>query len=190
MNDAVEFLGSVYPIPEGFIAVCTRAVKPDVPNLNGDLFPTGELRKAAKTYDGCQMVFVNHETEDEGVDRAFSRGFVEAEGFDDSGTLCLLIMVSKEFPQLIEALETGGVNAVSMGCEAEVKCGICGSDHCPHLSYLGCMTSDGYAYDVLSDIQFEEISFVFDPADPTALIWLVKDPSPAPDFEEAEACGL
>jgi hypothetical protein len=45
------------------------------------------------------------------------------------------------------------------------------------------MTSDGYAYDVLSDIQFEEISFVFDPADPTALIWLVKDPDPTDEKE-------
>lgn len=179
MDNLVEFLGSEYEIPEGYIAVCTRAVKPDVPNLNGDLFPSDQLEIAAKTYDGCQMVFVNHETEDEGIDRAYSRGYVEAEGFDDTGTLCLLIMVSKEFPNLIKALETGGVNAVSMGCEAEVECGICGKSYCPHLSYLGCMTSDGYAYDILSDIAFEEISFVFEPADPTALIWLVKDPDPS-----------
>lgn len=179
MDNTIDFLGDTFEIPDGYIGVCTRAVKPDVPNLNGDMFPSEALRKAAKTYDDCQMVFVNHETEDEGVDRAFSRGFVASEGFDESGTLCLLIMVSKEFPQLVEALETGGVNAVSMGCEAEVKCGLCGKDWCEHMDWLGCMTSDGYAYDILSDINFEEISFVFDPADPTALIWLVKDPDPS-----------
>lgn len=176
----IDFLGKDYDIPDGYIAVCTRAVSPDIPNLNGDLFPLDELKKAAPQYEGLDRVFVDHETDEGGIDRVYSRGFVEASGIDSSGCLCLLIMVSKRFPALIDSLETGGVNAVSMGCEAEATCGICGSTTgCRHMDFLGMNTTEGYAFDILTKIEFEEISFVFDPADPTALIWEVCDPDPA-----------
>ena len=48
MDNTIDFLGDTFEIPEGYVGVCTRAVKPDVPNLNGDLFPAEELKKAAK----------------------------------------------------------------------------------------------------------------------------------------------
>lgn len=173
----IDFLGTDYKIPEGYIAVCVRAVSADSPNLNGDMFPLEELEKAQYSYVGCQNVFVDHVTEDTDEGRVVSRGYVGAEGIDDTGCLDLLIFVSKEFPKLCSALLNGEINAVSMGCECEAVCGLCGRNDCIHLDYLGLNTTDGYVFDILSQIQFEEISFVFEPADPTALIWEVVDPS-------------
>ena len=176
MDNQIEFLGKQYQIPKGYIAVCTRAVSADIPNLNGDLTPIDELSKAQYSYLGCKNVFVDHVTQDEGIDRVYTRGFVEAEGIDDTNCLCLLIMVSKEFPNLCNALLNGEINAVSMGCLCEAYCGLCGKENCIHMDYLGLNTTEGYVFDILQKVEFQEISFVFDPADPSALIWLVVDP--------------
>lgn len=172
----ISFFGEIYHIPRGYIAVATRAVSSDAPNRNGDLFTPENLTEAAPTYEDCERVFVDHVTDDgqsSGVDRVYSRGYVRAWHMSD-GVLYLLIFVSKKFPELCDALATGKINAVSMGCECNFICGICGAhDGCEHTAYLGLDTTNGYAYDILTNIEFKEISFVFEPADPSALIYKV-----------------
>lgn len=173
---SIGFCGSNYDIPFGYYAVATRAVTAGTPNLNRDYFSPEVLEDAADTYIGCQRVFVDHRTDlddtNPHLDKTFSRGYVK-DAVYDNGVLYLLIFVSKKFKELAEAIISGEINAVSMGCECGIECSICGRDDCSHLQALSEGEFDDDMYELLSDVEFVEISFVFDPADPTALIYKV-----------------
>ena len=174
----IKFNGKIYDIPENYCAVATRAVSADRKNLNGDYFPADVLERAVSTYVDCQKVFVDHVTdipeESAGdIDRTVSRGYVRDAVFKND-TIYLLIYVNKKFPQLCQSLLSGGINAVSMGCMSSVTCGICGAiDDCQHIRNLQSGDMNHGEYEILDDVEFIEISFVFDPADPTALIYKV-----------------
>ena len=98
----------------------------------------------------------------------------------------LLEVDAKTFPKLAQAVRKGQIDAVSMGANIETSvCSVCEhtaktpTEYCSHVSSKGAefevTSANGEkmmkkAYEDCHDITFFEISFVFDPADPTALI--------------------
>lgn len=99
----------------------------------------------------------------------------------------LLLEVDAEtFPRLANAVRTGDIDAVSMGANIDKSvCSVCAneattpSDYCSHIKQKGIEfeieASNGEkirkkAYEDCYGVNFFEISFVFDPADETALI--------------------
>ena len=92
----------------------------------------------------------------------------------------LLEVDAKSFPKLANALTEGKVNAVSMGCNVEYTlCSVCNNkaanveEYCDHIKKKGTTFKTGntskLAYEDCYNINFFEISAVFDPADVTAL---------------------
>lgn len=100
------------------------------------------------------------------------------------------------FPKLAAALKSGKLNATSMGANIERSiCSVCGnearvpSEYCSHIRSKGStfeVTADNgqrvkkKAYEDCYGVNFFEDSFVFDPADETALNIEVTDTQPAP----------
>lgn len=98
----------------------------------------------------------------------------------------LLEVDAKTFPKLANSIRKGYIDAVSMGANIETSvCSVCDHraknpiEYCSHVKSKGAefeiTSSNGEkmmkkAYEDCHDITFFEISFVFDPADPTALI--------------------
>lgn len=96
----------------------------------------------------------------------------------------LLEVDAKTYPKLAARIEKGELDAVSMGANIETStCSVCAheaatpSEYCKHIKQKGLtfeVTSDNgekikkKAYEDCYGINFFEISFVFDPADPTA----------------------
>lgn len=96
----------------------------------------------------------------------------------------LLEVDAKTFPKLAEKIENGDLDAVSMGANIENSvCSVCAheavtpDEYCKHIKQKGVtfeVTSENgqkirkKAYEDCYGINFFEISFVFDPADPTA----------------------
>jgi hypothetical protein len=92
----------------------------------------------------------------------------------------LLEVDGKAFPKLAKALTSGHVNAVSMGCNVEYTvCSVCDheaaniDEYCDHIRKKGTTFKTGnvekLAYEDCYNVNFFEISAVFDPADVTAL---------------------
>ncbi len=96
----------------------------------------------------------------------------------------LLEVDAKTFPKLAENLKNGDISSVSMGANIDSSvCSVCAheastpSEYCDHIKKKGItfeITADNgekikkKAYEDCYGISFFEISFVFDPADPTA----------------------
>ena len=162
----IHFNGRDFEVPEGRIAIDTAAIHADEPNLNGDLIPYPELEKAAPQYIGCRNVYVDHVTPEETVRSIESRGEV-LDAYCDPEERCLYLLISLDssFPQLAEAVLSASMNAVSFGADADIECPICGKNDCEHIDRRG----TGGNYDIMKNIDFREISIVFDPADPLAL---------------------
>ena len=59
MTFKTEFFEKEYDIPDGYLAVKTRACSARI-NVNLDCFEKTELEKAWLTYEGCTNVFVEH----------------------------------------------------------------------------------------------------------------------------------
>ena len=169
---------------EGTIITEVRAISARI-NQNYDAWPSEELREAHHTFIG-KPVFVNHNNHD--PDRA--RGRVVASRYVDAGEEDRYVQVLQEveasrFPMLAKELMEGGLDSVSMGAEArEVECSYCSNistspfDACEHIplkgSYLQRRTASGtpediLVYEICRKISFFELSYVFDPADETAV---------------------
>lgn len=102
----------------------------------------------------------------------------------------LLEVDAKKFPKLAKAIVDGDIDGVSMGANVELsKCSHCGNEarspeqYCKHVqskgAYFDFHTPSGQkvakkSYEDCYDIGFFEISFVFDPADETALVRDIK----------------
>ena len=102
----------------------------------------------------------------------------------------LLEVDAKRFPKLAKAIIAGEIDGVSMGCNVEKSvCSHCGNEayapdqYCSHIqskgAYYDYTNPDGTktskkSYEDCYDIGFFEISFVFDPADETALASEIK----------------
>jgi len=169
----------------GHIYTRTRAISARV-NQNFDGFPSEELKKSYKTFLG-KPVFVNHEN----ADPTKARGRVVAALFVENGNDKYIDVIQEvnaiKYPKLARELTTGGLDAVSMGCSAErTICSYCGNvatgmfDMCTHVlnnkgQKLSRRNPDGtiesvLVYEECRDIGFFELSYVFDPADETALV--------------------
>lgn len=169
----------------GKIYTKVRAISARI-NQNFDGWPSEELKKSYRTFLG-KPVFVNHVNDDPRKARGVvvAARFVDAE--DDKYIEVIQEVDADRFPILAHELVTGGLDSVSMGAEARIcKCSYCGNEAgdmlsmCSHVlgqkgQILGKVNSDGTREDILiyeecRDISFFELSYVFDPADETAVV--------------------
>lgn len=118
----------------------------------------------------------------------------------------LLETDAKAFPRLAKSIVDGEIDGVSMGCNVErSKCSICSNwattpqEYCSHVknkgAYFDSVAEDGSktskkAYEDCYGIGFFEISYVFDPADETALTFGVNDHLHEPDNSLAVAAAV
>lgn len=166
----------------GYLYCTVRACTADVPNLNDDMLPHDELKTAYKTFIGKPMYF-EHKNYD--LDRA--RGFVLDARYHDEDPEDLWIEVLMEmdevsFPELCRLIRSGELDTVSMGCNIVFsECSVCGqqfyddSNFCIHLKNKGQMFDGVRAYEICHGIEFFELSWVVNPADPTAYKQLLEE---------------
>lgn len=205
MTFKTEFFEKEYDIPDGYLAVKTRACSARI-NVNLDCFEKTELEKAWLTYEGCTNVFVEHtytKTDDDpakyddGIDRSRSRGYVAAVHYDaDESVVYLLLAIDKAYEELCDLIIDGSLGAVSMGCNCTLYCSNCGGEFddchpcecraCPNL--IGTQIDGHLVYDIMRDVNFYEISIVAEPADQTALFYEVIDGDS--DSDKAEVQNL
>jgi hypothetical protein len=154
-------------------------------NKNFDGFPSIELQKAAHTFQG-RPVFVNHNNHD--PER--TRGVILASqyhGLQDDPHITILPEVDAlTFPGLAKDIVNGNMDSVSMGCDVDNStCSYCGNvattaeQFCDHiLNNKGqelTKLDNGQpkrilVFEICRGLNFFEISFVFDPADETAVM--------------------
>lgn len=167
----------------GYIYTQVRAISARI-NQNYDAWPSDELKKSFRTFIG-KPCFVNHQN----FDPKKARGKVVAARYVDAGNGdryvdTVMEIDAQRFPKLAHELKTGGLDSVSMGVEAGfTKCSICDNkaidvpDFCAHVKYhkgsylpharTGKRT---LVYENCYRLGFFELSYVFDPADETAVV--------------------
>lgn len=169
----------------GYLYTVVRAISARV-NQNFDGWPSSELKAAAHTFVG-KPVFVNHEN----FNPDYARGVVVAARYVENGRDKYIETVmeidANRFPILAKEIKTGGLDSVSMGAEAGFTvCSACGNkaydepDMCDHVKFhkgktirvhnrrTG-KTEDKLVYESCHKLSFFELSYVFDPADETAV---------------------
>ncbi|QDH91728.1 hypothetical protein SEA_PHRAPPUCCINO_53 [Mycobacterium phage Phrappuccino] len=169
----------------GFVYAQVRAISARV-NQNFDAWPSGELQKAAHTFVG-KPIFVNHKNFD--VKRA--RGKVVAaryiESGDDKYIETIMEVDAQRYPKLAKEIVDGGLDSVSMGVEAGFTvCSACNNratdehEFCDHVrhhkgqkiwvtNHKTGKREQKLVYEDCFKLGFFELSWVFDPADETAL---------------------
>jgi hypothetical protein len=170
----------------GFLYTQVRAIAARI-NQNFDGWPSGELKKSYRTFLG-KPCFVNHQN----FDPAKARGKVIAARYIENGRDKYVDVIqeidAQRFPKLAHEIKTGGMDSVSMGVEAGFTiCSYCGNkavdedDFCSHVKYhkgrilprINAKTGaheDVLVYEKCHKLGFFELSFVFDPADETAVV--------------------
>jgi hypothetical protein len=170
----------------GMIYTQVRAISARI-NQNFDAWPSEELKKSYRTFIG-KPVFVNHANED--PEKA--RGKVIAARYIESGDDKYVEVIQEvdgtRFPKLAREIREGGLDSVSMGVEAGItKCSFCGNtatdepEFCDHVrhhkgEYLTRKNQrtganeDVLVYENCYKLGFFELSYVFDPADETAVV--------------------
>lgn len=174
-----------FQMKPGYLYTVVRAISARI-NQNFDGWPSEELKRAAHTFVG-KPVFVNHEN----FDPNQARGVVVASRYVENGNDKYIEVVqeidAKRFPLLAHEIKTGGLDSVSMGAEAGFTiCSYCNNratdlhDMCDHVKYhkgekLGRFNhrtgqrEEVLVYESCHKISFFELSYVFDPADETAV---------------------
>lgn len=140
-------------------------------NNNGDAFPENELVSAYKSFVS-KGNFVDHKSDQ--VDKI--RGIVIDAHWNPQGKYveCLVAVDKFSHPQLARDIETGVIHGVSMGCQVtESQCSACGnmaqkeSEYCAHIkNYKGLRHNGSKIYEVNRGLNFIELSWVTNPADP------------------------
>ena len=188
---------------EGAIYNTTRAISSRV-NQNFDGFSAAELKKAYRSFLG-KPCFVNHENSDPSV----RRGRVVGARFVENGTDKYIEVIQEvyadKYPKLAKEIVEGGLDSVSMGCEARVaECSLCGNlstgfnDMCDHIKFFKGhylprvnaktgKTEEVLVYENCKDLGFFELSYVFEPADETAVVSNVIVASRKKAYGEVEA---
>ncbi len=191
---------------EGHIYTVTRAISARI-NQNFDGFPSSELKAAYKTFLG-KPCFVNHHNEDP----LRARGRVVGARYVEEGADKYIQVIqeanARKYPVLAKEIIEGGIDAVSMGCvAASTICSFCGNeatdmfDMCDHvLRFKGQILSrrndvtgayeDIQVYEECRKLGFFELSWVFDPADETALHSKVISASAQAPAQPRIACDL
>lgn len=174
-----------FRLKPGYLYTVVRAISARV-NQNFDGWPSDELKKSYKTFIG-KPVFVNHENHDP----TKARGVVVAARYAENGMDKYIEVVQEidagRFPKLAHEIKTGGLDSVSMGAEAGFTiCSYCHNkatdlhDMCDHVKYHKGKTmrrfdrktgskEDILVFESCHKISFFELSYVFEPADETAV---------------------
>lgn len=174
-----------FRLKPGYLYTVVRAISARV-NQNYDGWPSDELKKSYKTFIG-KPVFVNHENHDP----TKARGVVVAARYAENGPDKYIEVVQEidagRFPKLAHEIKTGGLDSVSMGAEAGFTiCSYCHNkatdlhDMCDHVKYHKGKTmrrfdrktgskEDILVFESCHKISFFELSYVFEPADETAV---------------------
>ncbi|MFY9240789.1 MAG: hypothetical protein WAO78_18310, partial [Roseovarius sp.] len=174
-----------FRLKPGYLYTVVRAISARV-NQNYDGWPSDELKKAYKTFIG-KPVFVNHENHDP----TKARGVVVASRYVENGMDKYIEVVQEidagRFPKLAHEIKTGGLDSVSMGAEAGFTiCSYCHNkatdlhDMCDHVQLHKGKTlsrfdkrtgskEDVLVFESCHKISFFELSYVFEPADETAV---------------------
>lgn len=174
-----------FKLKPGYLYTVVRAISARV-NQNYDGWPSEELKKSYKTFIG-KPVFVNHENHDP----TKARGVVVAARYVENGMDKYIEVVqeidAQRFPKLAHEIKTGGLDSVSMGAEAGFTiCSYCQNkatdlhDMCDHVrNHKGKTLSkfdkrtgskeDILVFESCHKISFFELSYVFEPADETAV---------------------
>jgi len=170
----------------GFLYTQVRAISARI-NQNYDAWPSPELKKSYRTFLG-KPVFVNHNN----FDPSRARGRVIAARYVESGNDKYVEVIqeidAQRFPKLASEIRSGGLDSVSMGVEAGFTiCSYCNNkatdthDMCDHVKYhkgeklrrhnhkTG-KVEDVMVYENCYKLGFFELSYVFDPADETAVV--------------------
>lgn len=171
-----------FKLRPGFLYTQVRAISARI-NQNYDAWPSGELKKYYRSFLG-KPIFVNHQNEDP----TKARGRVVAARYIESGDDKFIEVIqevdAQRFPKLAKEIREGGMDSVSMGVEAGFTiCSVCENratdifDMCGHVKlhkgeYLpnhktGRKT---LVYENCYKLGFFELSYVFDPADETAVV--------------------
>lgn len=174
-----------FKLKPGFLYTQVRAISARI-NQNYDGWPSTELKKSYRTFLG-KPVFVNHQN----FDPKKARGRVVASRYIESGNDKYIEVIqeidAQRFPKLANEIRTGGLDSVSMGVEAGFTiCSYCDNkasdvpDMCDHVlnhkgEKLRRRTKSGKIEDVLIyencyKLGFFELSYVFEPADETAVV--------------------
>lgn len=170
----------------GFLYFTTRAISARV-NRNFDGFPSSELKKYHQTFMG-RPHFVNHSNHDPERARGDIVGSVYKENGKDKYIKLLIQMDANAFPRLANEIARGNLDGVSMGVDVgRTVCSFCNNiarapeDFCEHVLYMKGQVLERpnadtgrkeaiLVYETCFDLNFFEISSVFDPADETALV--------------------
>jgi hypothetical protein len=165
----------------GYVYSQVRAISARV-NQNYDAWPSKELKQAYHTFVG-KPIFVNHTNEDWKT----ARGVVVAARYVERGAdkyiECVMETDAKRFPKLAREIVSGGMDSVSMGVEAGFTiCSVCEKkatdvhDMCHHIrdhkgEYFKARKTGKrtQAFEHCYKLAFFELSWVFDPADETAV---------------------
>lgn len=147
----------------------TKAIEADVPNDNGDFFPTEEVRKYYKTFEGVP-VFTNHENSD--VEKAKGKVVLAEWDEDTKSVFCTMFIDRKAYGALCRAIEEGYITDVSMGTQVGYSvCSHCENRAATEKDYCTCVkTLKGRSlngkkvYERNYDLKFIELSVVVDGA--------------------------
>jgi hypothetical protein len=171
-----------FKMQPGMIYTQVRAISARI-NQNYDAWPSEELKKSFRTFLG-KPVFVNHQN----FDPEKARGRVVAARYRESGNDRYIEVIQEidavRFPKLAKEIHEGGLDSVSMGVEAGfTKCSVCDNratditDMCAHVKYhkgeklAHVETGEPtLVYENCYKLGFFELSYVFDPADETAVV--------------------
>ena len=171
-----------FKMQPGMLYTQVRAISARI-NQNYDAWPSDELKKSFRTFLG-KPVFVNHQN----FDPEKARGRVVAARYRESGNDRYIEVIQEidavRFPKLAKEIHEGGLDSVSMGVEAGfTKCSVCDnratdiSDMCDHVKHhkgetlRHAKTGDPtLVYENCYKLGFFELSYVFDPADETAVV--------------------
>ncbi len=171
-----------FTMQPGMLYTQVRAISARI-NQNYDAWPSEELKKSFRTFLG-KPVFVNHEN----FDPSRARGRVVAARYRENGDDKYIEVIQEidalRFPKLAREIHEGGLDSVSMGAEAGfTKCSICDNkatditDMCDHVKHHKGETlrhaktgEPTLCFEHCFKLGFFELSYVFDPADETAVV--------------------
>ena len=170
-----------YKPDSGSLLVETRAISART-NQNYDTFPSKELKDAYQTFKG-KPVFVNHTNDDPGRTRGRIATSQYLSNGDDKYISLLIEQDAKAFPKMARSIASGELDSVSMGTDVQfTRCSACDNiayeieDFCNHVKFRKGSKVNGIngkrvlVSEFCHKLSFFEISFVFDPADTTAVV--------------------
>ena len=167
---------------DNFVYFWTRAVSADVPNLNSDLFPLDELKKAYPTFIG-RGLYMDHNAQSvaNAVGKVFDAKLLEdPTATEEEGKYyvgCLCGVDKTTHPDIAAKVAHGVIDSVSMGASCgSCQCNICNrvchtpEEFCVHLQHQGQIDPETgkKCISINRDVNFSELSLVGVPADPMA----------------------